>query len=250
MKPATIQQLVDLNRQFYQTFAVQFSRTRQRLQPGVQRILHSLPLQANVLDLGCGNGELARALVLRGQVGAYTGLDFAPEMLVDARKRLAELAQGSAPNSLAYEFLEADLAVPGWASLLPGSPQVYDWILACAVLHHLPGMELRSEVVRSAGSCLAPGGRFTHSNWQFLNSPRLRGRIQPWETVGLLPDDVDLGDYLLDWREGGAGLRYAHHFSEGELQALAQENGFVIEESFLSDGEQGNLGLYQVWKQV
>ena len=94
---------------------------------------------------------------------------------------------------------------------------------------------------------LAPNGRFVHSEWQFLNSPRLVSRIQPWEAIGLSQNDVDPGDYLLDWRQGGQGYRYVHHFSEEELRGLAEAAGFDVIESFLSDGENGRLGLYQVW---
>jgi len=90
-------------------------------------------------------------------------------------------------------------------------------------------------------------GRFILSNWQFLNSEKLRARIQPWSRVGLSDDDVDEGDYLLDWRSGGEGLRYAHQFSAGELLGLAEQVGMRVEASFLSDGENGRLGLYQVW---
>ena len=54
--------LLQLNAEFYQTFAVQFSATRQRIQPGVQRILKTVDPRAHILDLGCGNGELARVL--------------------------------------------------------------------------------------------------------------------------------------------------------------------------------------------
>ena len=39
MNPTTLSRLLDLNRQFYQAFALPFSATRQRLQPGVLRIL-------------------------------------------------------------------------------------------------------------------------------------------------------------------------------------------------------------------
>lgn len=60
--------------------------------------------------------------------------------------------------------------------------------------------------------------------------------------------EVDPGDYLLDWRSGGAGLRYVHHFSEAELGELAHEAEFRVEETFYSDGETRNLGLYQVWR--
>jgi hypothetical protein len=59
---------------------------------------------------------------------------------------------------------------------------------------------------------------------------------------------VDAGDYLLDWRSGGEGLRYVHHFGEKELSMLAQETGFETREAFYADGETGNLGLYQIWQ--
>jgi hypothetical protein len=75
----------------------------------------------------------------------------------------------------------------------------------------------------------------------------MRTRIQPWEKVGLTTSQVDPGDYLLDWRHGGYGLRYVHHFSETELDQLAVASGFDILETFNSDGEGGKLGLYQVW---
>ena len=68
--------LIDLNRQFYQTFALQFSATRGRIQPGVRRVLGDLPLHADVLDLGCGNGGLARELARQGYTGAYAGPGF------------------------------------------------------------------------------------------------------------------------------------------------------------------------------
>jgi hypothetical protein len=97
---------------------------------------------------------------------------------------------------------------------------------------------------------LKKDGLFVHSNWQFLNSPRLKARIQPWESIGLSPDEVDANDYLLDWKRGSAGLRYVHHFDEHELEELAQAGGFGIVETFHSDGENGKLGLYQIWKKA
>ena len=69
-----------------------------------------------------------------------------------------------------------------------------------------------------------------------------------WERIGLTAAGVDAGDYLLDWRRGGEGLRYVHQFSEEELSTLATESGFEVAVTFYSDGEGGRLGLYQVWK--
>jgi 2-polyprenyl-3-methyl-5-hydroxy-6-metoxy-1,4-benzoquinol methylase len=121
-------------------------------------------------------------------------------------------------------------------------------ITAFAVLHHIPSTELRLGILRTVRQLLKPDGLFIHSNWQFLNSEKLKARIQPWEGAAISRADVDAGDYLLDWRSGGEGLRYVHHFSESELGELADAAGFQVVETFYSDGETGNLGLYQVWK--
>ena len=236
VNPTTLSRLLDLNRQFYQAFALPFSATRQRLQPGVLRILETIRPEHDLLDLGCGNGELAHELARCGHAGTYTGVDFSPPLL----------EQASIGQSSNFRFVQADLSGTDWDAPLQG--ERYDAVLLFAVLHHIPGDELRLRLLRKVKPLLAPGGRFIHSEWQFLNSPRLAARIQPWESIGLSEKDVDQGDYLLDWRQGGTGLRYVHHFTEPELHGLAEAAGFEVVESFLSDGENSRLGLYQVWQ--
>lgn len=240
----TVQTILTLNRVFYQTFAANFSSTRMRIQPGVRRILADIAPQAHILDLGCGNGEAAFFLADQGHQGLYLGLDLSAELLSYARDRLAGRPR--------YTFTQVDLGVSGW-HLQPDLGEVaaggkVDLVLAFAVLHHLPGSDLHLQICRSVYHLLKPGGRFIHSNWQFLNSDRLRRRIQPWGAVGLDPAGLDPGDYLLDWRQGGRGLRYVHHFDPDELTALAYRAGFEQIDCFYSDGEGGNLGLYQVWR--
>jgi hypothetical protein len=111
----------------------------------------------------------------------------------------------------------------------------------------IPG-ELRLNILKAVQGLLNPDGLFIHSNWQFLNSEKLKARIKPWESVSISGLEVDAGDYLLDWRSGGEGLRYVHHFNEEELVELAHTTGFQVLDVFYSDGETGNLGLYQIWK--
>ena len=238
MNPTTLSRLLDLNRQFYQTFALPFSASRQQLQPGVRHILDVISPTDNLLDLGCGNGELARHLARKGHTGSYTGLDFSPVLLEQA-------SAGQPPN---FRFLQSDLSSTDWDLSL--HPEGYDAVLAFAVLHHLPGEELRRQTLSKVRALLTPTGRFIHSEWQFLNSPRLKARVQPWEKAGLSEGEVDPGDYLLDWRQGGTGLRYVHHFDQAELEQLADAAGFRVVESFLSDGENNCLGLYQVWRTI
>nr|CAI78552.1 hypothetical protein [uncultured Chloroflexota bacterium] len=236
MDPETIQRLIALNHQFYQTFAAPFSATRQRLQPGVLRLLPTITSAARILDLGCGNGELARQLHQRGFQGSYLGLDFSAGLLAEAARGLPEAH---------FRFRQADLASPSW---FPPSEHPFDLALAFAALHHLPGAALRQGVITEIRRLLTPGGCFIHSNWQFLNSPRLVKRIQPWSAAGIDEGMLEVGDYLLDWRQGGPALRYVHHFTEEELSALAKTNSFTLLDSFLSDGEGGRLGLYQIWQ--
>ena len=242
MKKETAARLLSLNKQFYQTFGSEFSSTRQRLQPGVQHVFDMLTGDEALLDLGCGNGEMARELMRRGHNGPYTGVDFSLPLLEVARHGWED-----APAT----FLQIDLARMDWDTKVKTiMTRPFDLVTALAMLHHMPGNEIRSNILKKVHSILRPGGRFIHSEWQFLNSKKLTARIQPWSEAGLSEQDVDPGDYLLDWRSGGQGLRYVHHFSEAELQSLAAETGFRVRETFYSDGENGRLSLYQVWKRV
>lgn len=241
MNKETVQQLVELNRRFYQTFAQPFAVSRQCLQPGVRRLLELIPPTAHLLDLGCGNGALWQALLARGYQGTYLGVDYSPALLAHARQAVARL---TSPSS--GELLEFDLTQEDWSTVRQRGP--FDLVLAFAVFHHLPGAVLRKHVLCQVRACLRPAGLLFHSEWQFLRSPRLRARIQSWERIGLKPEDLEPDDYLLDWRSGGIGWRYVHHFSEAELAALAEQCDFEIIESFYSDGHTHDLSLYQVWK--
>ncbi len=195
----------------------------------------------SILDLGCGNGELARELAKHGHRGSYLGVDFSLPLLRDAEAQ---------PGGFSAKFMQADLTelpvISDQLSVRGG----WSVIMAFAVLHHIPSHDLRLELLRVVNQLLKNDGLFIHSNWQFLNSEKLKARIQPWEATDLSASDVDAGDYLLDWRSGGQGLRYVHHFDEQELNDLARSSNFTVVDTFYSDGEGGRLGLYQVWKPI
>ena len=237
MDSSTAARLIDLNQDFYTRFGASFSATRHRLQPGVHRVLETLKGDESILDLGCGNGELARELAKRGHRGDYLGVDFSLPLLQEAE---------SQPESFSTKFMEVDLT-----RLSVTSDQLSDgWSLvtAFAVLHHIPSNELRLNILKEVRKLISSNGKFMHSNWQFLNSEKLKARIQPWESATISQSEVDTGDYLLDWRDGGVGLRYVHHFDKNELETLAQASGFRITDTFYSDGEGGRLSIYQIWE--
>ncbi len=239
MNSATAERLLAINREFYNRFGEQFSATRQRLQPGVKKILETIQEDVSVLDLGCGNGHFLRELIRRGHKAALLGVDFSLPLLRDAE---------SAPGEFSARFMEIDitkLSVISNQSLITDN---WSLITAFATLHHIPSTEIRLDILRTVKKLLKPDGKFILSNWQFLNSEKLKSRIQPWSKVGINESDLDEGDYLLDWRSGGSGLRYAHQFSAEELSGLAEQAEMRVTDSFSSDGDGGKLGLYQVWE--
>jgi len=239
MNRATAARLIELNREFYTRFGDSFSATRQRIQPGVRRVLEMLKGDEDILDLGCGNGWFARELAKRGHRGSYLGLDFSLSLLRDAE---------SHAGGFSAMFRQVDLTKLSVISEQLLMTDNYSLITSFATLHHIPSRELRIGMLEVVRQLLKPGGLFIHSNWQFLNSEKLKARIQPWEAAAIDGSEVDAGDYLLDWRSGGSGLRYVHHFDEAELVELAQATGFQVRDVFYSDGETGNLGLYEIWQ--
>ncbi|HET6594910.1 MAG TPA: class I SAM-dependent methyltransferase [Anaerolineales bacterium] len=239
MNSGTAAYLIEMNREFYARFGDAFAATRRRIQPGVRRVLEMLKGDEAILDLGCGNGEFARELAKRGHRGPYLGVDFSLPLLRAAQAQQKEFSA---------RFVEADLTK--LSEVQEQLSLVGNWsvITAFAVLHHIPSTELRLDILRVVNQLLRENGLFIHSNWQFLNSEKLRARIQPWTAVSISEADVDPGDYLLDWRSNGKGLRYIHHFDEKELEELASASHFNIIDTFYSDGQTGNLGIYQIWK--
>ena len=222
-----------------------------RIQPGVKRILNHLGEVEHILDLGCGNGVIARYLLNHKHRGFYTGIDFS-QVLIETARQLSE--KEIRPQKTSYTFQHADLTSAEWNSALPSLN--YTVVCAFAVLHHIPGNTLRYQILSRVHNLLQNNplstrpGCFIHSEWQFLNRARLKNRIVDWGKVGLTSQDVEPMDYLVDWRHGGFGVRYVHQFTEAELFDLAQATGFNVSETFYSDGEGGQLGLYQIWEAV
>lgn len=251
MDSETIRLLLDINSQFYQKFGDAFAATRRRIQPGITRVLESLPKEGHWLDLGCGSGALALTWVRQGRRGSYSGVDFSKPLLAEARRTLKEQ---EIAEDLQIKFFEADLLAPDWMDVL--ERQNYDGVLCFAALHHIPAYAQRLQLICQVRNLLKPGSSFFHSNWQFQNSPKLMARILPWESVGISETNVETGDTLLDWRfalpgqQETSGIRYVHRFTADEFSQLAQESGFEISGCFEQDGQGGRLGYYQHWRAI
>ena len=254
MDRSTTRRLLALNAGFYEEFGTHFAATRHSLNPGILRALDGRGRFGTVLDLGCGDGRVGRYLAQFESVARYIGIDGSASLLEQAAK------SGGLPTD--HQLLRIDLAVADWMDRLysgiqgprfdaverppldTGQKPSFDTVLSFAFLHHLPGSRRRQRLLEQLAELAHPGARLVVSVWQPSRSSRLRNRILPWSELGLDGADLEPGDLLLDWRRGGRALRYVHEFGEDELIDLCTRAGWTPTESYLSDGQEKNLGLY------
>jgi tRNA (uracil-5-)-methyltransferase TRM9 len=235
VNPDIQRQLLDLNRSFYEGFARSFADSRSISQAGLVRVLSLVADGSHVLDVGCGDGRAARALDGLGRRVTYVGIDASPSLMALAHERATALIHVTAT------FAVLDVTTAEWPAHL--GRHAFDYVLALALLHHIPGHDLRVRLVQQMAALLGPAGTLIISTWQFLASERLRRKIVPWSAIGLHENQMEPGDYLLDWRRGGYGLRYCHLINEDDLIRLCRTAGLSVRESFLADD---GLNLYVV----
>lgn len=106
------------------------------------------PEPDTVLDLGCGDGILGRALLSLYPQARLVFVDFSEEMLAQARRKQ--------PPGSAAEFVAADLAGPGWSA---GLEPAFDLVVSGFAIHHLPHPRKR-QIYREVYHLLRPGGLF------------------------------------------------------------------------------------------
>ena len=97
------------------------------------------PENAVVLEIGCGNGRDAKAIVQHTPY--YTGIDSSEKMVVKARERVPE---GSFEQADATEY---------------GYPTLYDIVFAFAPLRHM-NLDEVTTVLKKVYDSLRPGGVF------------------------------------------------------------------------------------------
>jgi 2-polyprenyl-3-methyl-5-hydroxy-6-metoxy-1,4-benzoquinol methylase len=121
----------------------------------------------NVLEIGCGEGDLAAMLVIAG--AWYHGIDYSEEAIKKARSKYPEVM-----FSASVDYKDLDFVFKEW-----GEYYKYDRIVMQGVLEHLdePFRELKWMI----DNLLKPGGDVITSSPCFINP---RGLI--WMTLDML----------------------------------------------------------------
>jgi len=106
------------------------------------------PNPFHILELCCGEGLLAEALLTLYPKAIVRGLDGSEEMLMRARERLAPFGARATLESF-------DLAAPGWRNL----PEPAAAVVSSLAIHHLDGEEKR-RLFLDVYNMVADGGVF------------------------------------------------------------------------------------------
>ena len=251
MNARTRSQLLALSRAFYVAHAEAFDASRADLPwPGWARMADAMgPGPCRVLDVGCGNGRLARFLATRRDDFEYLGLDANPTLLASARSR-QPVATAARCRFVALDFLAGDPAAadtPG--ASLPEGP--FDLVALMGVLHHVPGRDWRLALLRASARRLAPGGLLALATWQFAGRPRFERRCVEWASVGPVEghpidrEGLEPGDHLLRFGDDPAAPpRYCHQVAEEEFETWPTALDLVPVDRFSADGAQGDLNRY------
>jgi len=105
-----------------------------------------------LLEAGCGTGRMTRAL--SGDVRELVAIDFSFESLRVCQTKL------KAAGITNTHLVQADLC------RLPFADGVFDRVVSCQVLEHVPGTEARAAAVEALARVLKPGGTLTLSAYK------------------------------------------------------------------------------------
>lgn len=171
-------------------------------------VIRHLPVGAQVLDWGCGNGHFSFFLARLG--ASVTAYSFDPQPDVFALLTTEERQR--------VRFVRGSLEDP---HVLPFANATFDGVFSVGVLEHVRetgGTEAGS--MREIQRVLRPGGRFfcyhlpnRYSYIEALQRARHRSR----------PNASTAGDYALPW------LYHAYRYTQSDIKQLCESAGFSVE---------------------
>ncbi len=153
---------------------------------------------------------MLKVLQESGKKFDYLGLDFAENLIAEARKQFPE-----------FDFKVAEMEG------LKLEPESFDMIFLIASFHHLDTKNKRKEVLKNIYQALKPGGLLFMTNWDLRQKKYLKSFLNQWWKKRAWNDcfiswQKYLGDKQKLWR-------YYHSFTESELKDLLLTTGFKLE---------------------
>ena len=276
MDRITAEILCKITDDFYAAQAQSFSATRQAPWEGWERVLEEVGLHPataasleqglfrnasvpfTALDVGAGNLRffkyLHEQLPAEWQLDLYA-IDNCEAMLPDEEALANEMPY------VRFEKVDVLQRLVHGADLADAiEAPACSLVTSFGLMHHVPGMELRADLLDALVRMTAPGGYVAVSFWQFMHNAELAAKAQETHAhilplLQLNPAMLDQGDFLLGWQDEALGpgtIRYCHSFTSEEVGALAaqvQTQADVVAH-FEADGRTGDLNQYLILKRL
>ncbi len=196
---------------------------RRLIEPTVLQLLGLRPAET-VLDIGCGNGALARRLAERG--ARVTAFDFSDELI-----RLAQARGGADSAEIMYHIIDAT----DEAAMLALGVGRFDAVTCTMTLMDIPTIE---PLFRAAARLLRVGGRFVFStqhpafnsnNPIFLREKEDRDGVVSDHYAVKLRAYLDLPPVKGSGAPGEPAPHYYYHRPLSELLGAAFAVGFRLD---------------------
>jgi len=132
-----------------------------QLTPRYEEILDVLarctpPDAQQILDLGCGTGEVSLKILARCPDAEVIAVDYSPRMLAAARAKIER-----AGYSKRWRAIEGDFG--DWAHDKLSLPEGFDICVSCLAIHLLTD-EMKLQLFGRIRNSLKPGGRFWNAD--------------------------------------------------------------------------------------
>ena len=229
--------LLELVKKNYEEIAPDFDMTRKKhLWPELLKLASLVKDGDKVLDVGCGNGRLAGAIVDKKIY--YLGVDSSEKLIeaankniLDSRLRGNDKGEVVSRNDNNSEFIVGDILE---LDKLPEKD--FNYVFCAAVLHHLPGEDLRVRALEQMKNKLKPGGKIILTVWNLWNQKKFRKLILKYTLLKIVGKaKFDFGDILFDWKNAKGekiSRRYYHAFTGHGLEKLAGKTDLKIEKLY------------------
>ena len=226
MDKQTQKNLLELVKRNYGEIAADFDLTRKKdLWPELIKLSEMVKNGDRVLDVGCGNGRLVKAF--ENKKISYLGVDNSEKLIKLATNQ--RLLRRSAPRNdkwVVADILELDK--------LP--ERDFDYVFCIAVLHHLPGKDLRLKALEQIKNKIKPGGKIILTVWNLWSQKKFRKLIIKYDWFKLIgKNQMAWGDISFDWKNAKGekiSWRYYHVFTGYGLKKLAGETDLKIEKLY------------------
>ncbi len=219
MKTKIQKELLEIVQKNYEKIASGFSETREKpLWPELLDLFKEVKDGDSVLDVGCGNGRLVKAF--EGKNIEYLGIDPSQGLIAEAKKKYSN-----------YNFVLGDIINLGKIK-----EHNFDYVASIAVLHHLPGADLRVDALRQLKNKIKEDGVIILTVWNLWSQKKYRKLILKHFVLKLLKKNkMDFGDIVFDWKKDKdkfLSKRYYHAFTMDELRSIVKKAGLHIKKLY------------------